>query len=68
MKSDDTDYDQLGSYMKQIADMNGVSVATVSDGWVLLMTHDKLQYLVEASAEKGYAMIFIKNSADTVKN
>ncbi len=67
-KKDNTDYNSLGEYVKKIADLQGIAVTTVSDGWVLLVTNQKLKELVEASSETGYAMIFIKSSEDTLKN
>lgn len=46
----------------------GVSVITVSDGWVLTITKEKLLQLVEIVGDESAAMIHIVSSDGLEKN
>lgn len=60
--------DDLGGYIKELADQKGVSVVTVSDGWVMMFTKQKLQELIGAAENQDHVLVFIKNSDSIVKN
>lgn len=58
----------VGDYMKTLADMQGVAVSTVSDGWVMLFKNSKLKELLDASEASGYALVFVKSGDKNVVN
>ena len=58
----------LGEFAKTLADKDGVAIMTVSDGWVFVFTETKLQELIETSKGKGYALVFVKSTANQPKN
>lgn len=59
----DKELTQAGEYLNMQLKLNGVSVATVSDGWVLTTTKEKLLHLIEIIGDQEAAMILIKSSA-----
>lgn len=60
----------LGEYISELTDSQGVSVVTVKDGWVFVFTKDFLQSLIDEAkgAESDKVSVFVKSSADAVKN
>lgn len=65
---DDKDTD-LGGYVDKLTSANGVSVVTVSDGWVLVFTSSMLKNLLaKADAGGGRVIVQIKNSETIPKN
>jgi hypothetical protein len=60
--------DNLPGYIAQLLKQNGVSVVTVSDGWVFNFTKQKLLSLLESVAEAEIITIFVKSSANTISN
>lgn len=61
------DENDISGYMKALADIQGVAVTTVADGWVLLMKNEKLKDLVAASEKSGYAVVFIKSGSSSTE-
>lgn len=50
------------AYLKALTEANGVSVATVEDGWVFAFTKEKLQFLLKGLADSEKLTIFVKDS------
>lgn len=59
---DNNDKDAV-EYLKALTEANGVSVATVEDGWVFAFTKEKLQTLLEGLADREKLTIFVKDSS-----
>jgi hypothetical protein len=53
--------DDIGEFMNDWADREGVSVATTSDGTVLLFRRDYLLSILEENADQEKLIIFVKH-------
>lgn len=49
-----------GEYLSELADLNGVSCATVKDGHVLVFKRSKLEQILRDIGDKEKVVIFIK--------
>lgn len=58
--------DNQAEYALELAKRQGVSVATVKDGWLFTITEGMLQSLLDKAKESkaGMAVLFVKSSAD----
>lgn len=64
----DKELSQAGEYLNMQLKLNGASIVTVSDGWVLTITKEKLLHLIEIIGDQKAAMILIKSSANLPVN
>lgn len=58
--SDKKNEDKLIEHFLEVADKEGVAVATVSDGFVLMFKREHLQKLLDAAPNEKKVMIFVK--------
>lgn len=60
----------IAEYINELTDSQGVSVVTVSDGWVFTFTRSMLETLIAEAeqADSTKVAVFVKSSADAVKN
>lgn len=59
--NDDNNIDSAAEYLNTILKTQGVSVATVDDGWVFSFTKEKLVSLMEGLEEREILTIFVKS-------
>lgn len=59
--NDDNNIDSAAEYLNAILKTQGVSVATVDDGWVFSFTKEKLVSLMEGLEEREILTIFVKS-------
>ena len=62
------DDNDLGSYVNELTNTQGVAVITVSDGWVLVFTKDMLKNLLKQAKDSDKVMVQVKSSARLPKN
>lgn len=51
-------------YAIELAKHQGVSVASVSDGWIFSFTAETLQALLDKAKETGMAIVFVKSTQE----
>lgn len=60
----------IAEYIATLTEKQGVAVASVSDGWVMVFTRSKLQSMLDTidSSESDKLAIFIKSGAGVASN
>jgi len=60
----------LSSYVDALTTVQGATVLTVDDGWVMIFTKERLIELLEKANDSDKVMIFIKSSekSEVLKN
>lgn len=52
----------LAGFAEEMAKLQGVGVITVSDGWVMLFTKEKIEQMYEAVNDDKYLLVQVKSS------
>lgn len=59
---------EYAEYVKELTNVQGISVTTVSDGWVFMFTQKQLEAFIESSKGSDHVVVFVKNSSKQVQN